>query len=375
MKTRIALGLVALLLVVGAVAGIKALQIRRMIAAGKTFVPPPETVTTAEARRVEWETLLSAVGSLEAVEGVLVSAEVPGKVAHIAFTPGSAAGAGELLLRQDVAVETAQQRVAESRLRLARITFDRAAQLLPTRGVSRSDYDSAEAQFRQAEAELENIRAVIARKSIRAPFAGRLGIRLVDLGQNLKEGEAIVSLQALDPILVNFSLPQRVLPRLAVGLPVRVTTDALGEQVVTGSISVINPDVDAASRNVRIQASLVNPAELLRPGMYVSVQVVLPAREPVLLIPATALLHAPYGDSVFVVEQDGRPDGTNGLAVRQQVVVPGERRGDFVVVVSGLKGGESLVSTGVFKLRNGQQVEVRNDLAPTFEERPRVSDS
>ncbi|OQX20014.1 MAG: efflux transporter periplasmic adaptor subunit [Desulfobulbaceae bacterium A2] len=375
MKKRIFFATVILLLLVGTVAGIKYLQIRRMIESGKKFVMPPEVVTAAGVQSEQWETLLAAVGSLEAVQGVTMTAETPGKVARIAFTPGSVVQTGDVLLQQDVAIENAQLHVAETKLNLARINFNRAAQLLPGKGVSRSDYDTAEAQLRQTEAELENIRAIIARKCIRAPFAGRLGVSLVDLGQNLKEGDSIVSLQALDPILVNFSLPQQHLSRIATGLTVRVLSDALPGLSFEGVISTINPEVDAATRNVRVQARLANPAETLRPGMYATVQVVLPGQVPVLAIPATAVLHAPYSDSVFVVEEKAGADGKAGLAVRQQFVKLGERRGDFVAVVSGVKDGEQVVSTGVFKLRNGQQVVVDNTLSPKFEQKPTVSDS
>ncbi|OQX19700.1 MAG: efflux transporter periplasmic adaptor subunit [Desulfobulbaceae bacterium A2] len=375
MKKRVFLVMVIVLLLIGVVAGIKFLQIRRMIDTGKKFVMPPEVVTAAGVQSEQWETLLAAVGSLEAVQGVTMTAETPGKVARIAFTPGSVVQTGDLLLQQDISIENAQLHVAETKLNLARINFNRAAQLLPGKGVSRSDYDTAEAQLRQTEAELENIRAIIARKSIRAPFAGRLGISLVDPGQNLKEGDSIVSLQALDPILVNFSLPQQHLSRISTGLTVRVLSDALSGQSFEGVISTINPEVDAATRNVRVQARLANPAETLRPGMYATVQVVLPGREPMLAIPATAVLHAPYSDSVFVVEEKTAEGGKAELAVRQQFVKLGERRGDFVAVVSGLKGGENVVSTGVFKLRNGQNVVVDNTLSPKFEHKPTVGDS
>ncbi len=376
MKKKIFFAFIGLIVVVGLLGGIKGLQIGRMIAQGKQFVPPPETVTIAEARAEIWESLITAVGSLEAVQGVMVTAELSGKVAHIAFEPGSRVQAGDLLVHQNTASETAQLRAAEATVALARINFKRAAKLLPDKVVSQSEYDNADAQLKQAVAQADNIRAVIAKKTIQAPFAGRLGIRLVNLGQIINEGEAIVSLQALDPIFVNFLLPQQRLAQVRPGLTVRVTTDALSGQTIEGRITAINPDVDATTRNIRVQATLENVREQLRPGMYATVEVVLPRQDEVVTIPATAVLYAPYSDSVFVVEEkEGENDSPPGRVVRQQFVRLGEKRGDFITVVSGLEKGDSVVSTGVFKLRNGQAVVVDNTLAPEFKLTPEPKDT
>jgi membrane fusion protein (multidrug efflux system) len=372
MKKRVLFTLLGLLLLVALLGGIKALQIGRMIAQGKQFVPPPETVTTAVVRSDAWERALTAVGSLEAVQGVTVAAELPGKVVGVAFTPGRSVRKGELLLQQDVSAEQAQLPGAEAAAALARRNLARADELLAQKFISQAEHDAADATYRQAQAAAENIRAVIAKKTIRAPFAGRLGIRLVDLGQVLGEGDAIVSLQALDPIFVNFQLPQQQLARLRPGLPVRVTSDALPDASLFGTITAINPEVDAATRNIRAQATLANPEERLRPGMFANVAVLLPGREPVLVLPATAVLYAPYSDSVFVVEeQKDEKTGQTGKVLRQQFVHLGEKRGDFVAVSSGLKAGETVVSTGVFKLRNGQAVVVDNTLAPEFQLAPK----
>jgi membrane fusion protein (multidrug efflux system) len=220
----------------------------------------------------------------------------------------------------------------------------------------------------QARAQADSIRAAIAKKTIRAPFGGRLGIRQVNLGQILREGDPIVTLQTLDPIYVNFSLPQQQLSRLRTGLPVRVTCDALPGLTLAGQVTAINPLVDPDTRNIQLQATIANRAEKLRPGMFVTVLAALPVRQEVLIIPATAVLYAPYGDSVFLVESD--KEGKGGKALRQQFVRLGEKRGDFVAVTSGLKGGETVVSTGVFKLRNGQAAVVDNKLAPDFKQAP-----
>jgi membrane fusion protein (multidrug efflux system) len=376
MIKRIIITIVGLLVVVGILGGIKGLQIERMIAQGKQFSPPPEPVTTAVARKEPWESLLTSVGSLEAVQGVIVTAELPGKVERIGFEPGTKVKAGELLLQQDISAETAQLRAAEATLTLANIELDRKRKLLSQKTISRSEYDNAEAQFKQAEAQADNIRAAIKKKTIRAPFSGRLGIRLVNMGQVLKEGEAIVSLQAIDPIFVNFSLPQQQLAQVKTGLVVQVTTDAWPGQVVDGKITAINPQVDAATRNIQMQATVANPEEHLRPGMFVNVAVVLPVRQDVLAIPATAVLYAPYSDSVFVVEEKKEEkNGPSGKIVRQQFVRLGEKRGDFVAITSGLEQGQTVVTTGVFKLRNGQSVVVNNAVTPEFKLNPEPEES
>lgn len=352
-----------LLLIIGVLGGIKGLQIASLIAGGNQGMPA-EAVTTAPAREEAWETTLPAVGSLVAVQGVNVAAESPGKVVAIAFDSGAVVQEGDLLIRQDTSIEEAQLRAAEASVALAKLNVERARELIEKTTISQAELDTTEAQFKQASAQADNIRAAIAKKTVRAPFAGRLGIRLVNLGQTLREGDEIVSLQALDPIYVDFSLPQQQLSEIAAGLPVRISGDALAD-TIEGRITAISPDVDALTRNVRVQATVENDAGLLHPGMFVSVSVVLPQRNPVLAIPATAVLYAPYGDSVFVVEdKKDEATGQTSQVVRQQFVRLGTKRGDFVAVTSGLKPGETVVSTGVFKLRNGGAVVVDNSLAP-----------
>ncbi|MDP4858404.1 MAG: efflux RND transporter periplasmic adaptor subunit [Desulfobacterales bacterium] len=376
MIKRIIITIVGLMVVVGILGGIKGLQIKRMIAQGKQFSPPPEPVTTAVARKETWESLLTAVGSLEAVQGVIVTAELSGKVERIGFEPGTKVKTGDLLVQQDISAENAQLRAAEASLTLAKIDLERKSKLLAQKTISRSEYDNAEAQYKQAAAQADNIRAAIKKKTIRAPFDGRLGIRLVNVGQVLKEGDAIVSLQSIDPIFVNFSLPQQQLAQVTSGLTVQVTTDALPGQVVAGKITAINPQVDAATRNIQMQATVANPEERLRPGMFVNVAVVLPARKDVLAIPATAVLYAPYSDSVFVVEEKKEEkNGQPGQVVRQKFVRLGEKKGDYVAIVSGLEEGDTVVSTGVFKLRNGQSVVVDNAVTPEFKLNPKPEES
>jgi membrane fusion protein (multidrug efflux system) len=369
MKKRILFAVLGLLIVIAVLAGVKFLQIRTMVEHGKKGVLPPDTVTTSAARADSWETSLTAVGSLTAVQGVTVAAEIPAKVVEIAFAPGTKVKRGDLLIRQDTSVEEAQLPGAEAQVTLTESVLARDVLMLKDKIISRAEYDAAVAGHRQAMGQVEVLRATIAKKTVRAPFGGRLGIRQVNLGQILREGDPIVTLQSLDPIYVNFALPQQELSRLRTGLPVRVTSDASPGLTIGGRITTVNPLVDAETRNVQLQATVDNREEKLRPGMFVNAAVGLPVRQKALVIPATGVLYAPYGDSVFVVADDNVVKG--GKALRQQFVRLGERRGDFVAVTSGLKEGEIIASTGVFKLRNGQAVVVDNRLAPPFKEAPR----
>ena len=364
MKKRILIAVLGLVLVIAALAAVKAMQIRAMIEQGKKAVLPPETVTTAVARAESWETSLSAVGSLTAVQGVTVAAELPAKVVEIAFEPGAKVKRGDLLIRQDTSVEEAQLPGAEAQVTLTESVLARDVEMLKDKIISQAEYDAAVAGHRQAMAQVEILRATIAKKTVRAPFGGRLGVRQVNLGQILREGDPIVTLQSLDPIYVNFTLPQQELSRLRVGLPVRVASDAFPGLAIDGRITTVNPLVDAETRNVQLQATVANAAETLRPGMFVNTAVGLPVRRKVVAIPATSVLYAPFGDSVFVVADDNVVKG--GKALRQQFVRLGERRGDFIAVTDGLKEGATIVSTGVFKLRTGQPVAVDNKLAPEF---------
>lgn len=369
MKKRILFVILGVVIVIGALSAIKALQIRAMAEQGKKMVPPPETVTAAPARSESWETALTAVGSLAAVQGVTVAAELTGKVVEIAFEPGAKVQKGDLLIRQDTSVEEAQLPGAVAQANLAKSVLERDEKMLEEQIISQAEYDAAVAAHEQAVAQANNIRATIGKKTIRAPFGGRIGIRQVNLGQTLREGDPIVTLQSLDPIYVDFTLPQQEIAQLKTGLPVRVTSDALPGRTVHGRITAINPIVETETRNVRLQGTVSNKEENLRPGMFVNVAVGMPVRQKVLAIPATAVLYAPYGDSVFVV--DDAKGGKGGKVLRQQIVRLGEKRGDFVAVTLGLKEGENVVTTGVFKLRNGQPVVVDNRLSPKFQEAPK----
>lgn len=369
MKKPILLAILGLAVLIAVLAAIKALQIKAMIDQGKNFVPPPETVTTAVAKTEAWETALTAVGTLTAVQGVTLAAELVGKVVEIAFEPGTKVKRGDVLIRQDTSSEEALLPGAMARVDLTRTVLERDEKMVAERIISRSDYDAAVSDHAQAISQADAIRATIGKKTVRAPFGGRVGIRQVNLGQILREGDPIVTLQSLDPVYVDFAIPQQQLPMLRAGLPVRVTCDALPGVAIEGRVTTVNPLVDAETRNVRVQATAANPGEKLRPGMFINAAVGLPVRKKVLSIPVAAVLYAPYGDSVFVVEDGGK--GKGGKVLRQQFVRLGEKRGDFTAVTEGLKDGETVVTTGVFKLHNGQAVVVDNRLAPPFQKSPR----
>jgi membrane fusion protein, multidrug efflux system len=376
MKAKIAIAIFLVLLVIGGLAGVKALQIKQLIESGKAFVPPPESVSSAVVREEKWQGALTAIGSIAAVQGVTVTTEIPGLIREIAFDSGAVVSKADLLVRLDTSLEEAQLRALEAQEELARLNLARERTLRTQNMVPQSELDVAEATLKQTKANADAVRATIEKKTIRAPFAGRLGIRQVNLGQYLDAGKPIVSLQSLVPIYADFSLPQQELARLKPGLPVRVTTDAYLDRHFDGTLTALNPDLDPSTRSVGLQATLVNPDQMLRPGMFARIEVLLPEEQKVLVIPATAILSAPYGDSVYVIES--KPGTTNAaprLTVRQQFIHPGRARGDFLAVESGLKPGDRIVSSGIFKLRNGMTVVENNELVPKSNLAPRPSDS
>jgi membrane fusion protein (multidrug efflux system) len=365
--------LAGVFVLLAAVGGFKYSQIRAAMAGGG-WQAAPEAVTTLVADAQEWEATLAAIGSVEAVNGVVVSADLPGVVASIEFESGKAVGKGDVLLRLDSSQEEAQLAAAEAKLELAKADLARYEGLVETGIVPRSTYDRAIAEARSTEASANEIRATIARKVIRAPFSGVLGIRQVNLGEYLDAGSPIVPLQALQPILVNVSVPQQELGRVRVGAEIRVVDDH-SPDIHTGTVTAIDSMIDEATRNVRIQATLDNREKHLKPGMFVKAQIVFGAGERVIAVPASAISYAPFGDSVFIVESMKGADGKPYRGVRQQFVKLGGARGDQVAVVSGLKEGEEVVTSGVFKLRNGAAVQVNNDKKPANELKPKPEDS
>ena len=364
----------ALVAVVLILVGIKAAQIRSMINAGKSFAPPPESVTSAKVEASQWESSRSAVGTLVAVRAVTVASEVPGLVRRIGFDSGAVVRRGEVLVELDASTEQAQLTAAKADAELARATLERSRTLRASDYSSAAELDASDARAKQTVANVAMLQATIAKKTIRAPFDGRVAIRQVELGQVLSPGTLIASLQSIQPIHVDFWLPQQALTDLAPGMKVRLRTYVFPQHSWEGAVTTINPEVDVSTRNVRVRGTLPNPDGRLRPGMFANVDVISPEKRPVLVIPATAVIYAPYGDSVFALEEKKDPAGQATLVARQKFVRLGERRGDLVAVVSGLTTGETVVSSGAFKLRNGATVVVRNDLAPSAELAPKPVD-
>ncbi|HEX6210246.1 MAG TPA: efflux RND transporter periplasmic adaptor subunit [Methylomirabilota bacterium] len=354
---------------------VKFQQIQTAIAEGAAYKPPPEAVTTIVATEVEWPATLTAIGTMTAVRGVTVAADLPGIVSEIAFTSGRWVSKGDILVRLDTRQEQAQLAAAEAQRELARVNFERMTALVEDGAVSRAEYDRASAEFKQAEARIGEIRATVARKTIRAPFGGILGIRQVNLGQYLAGGDPIVPLQALNPIYMEFGVPQQDAARIRAGRQVRVTSETLAGRTFTGRVTAVNSVVDEATRNVQVQATLDNPKGALRPGMFVEAEVLLGESRRVVALPASAINYAPYGDSVFVVTDLKDESGATYRGVRQQVVTLGGARGDQIVVLGGLAPGDEVVTSGVFKLRNGAAVQVNNAIQPANDLAPEPEDS
>ena len=373
---KVILGIVVVVLGLAVLAGAKFMQIRKLIASSSHGQLPPETIASAIVAEEKWESTLSAIGSVAAVQGVNVSAELAGKIVALGFESGAVVAKDDLLVKLDTSLEEAQLRAAEAQVEWARISAERARKLRAESTLSQSELDAAEAGLKQNEASADAIRATIAKKTIRAPFAGRLGIRLVNLGEFLDVGKPIVSLQSLATVYVDFSLPQQELAQLKTGMKVRVSTDTYPGKQFDGQLTAINPDLDSATRSVRLRATLENPENQLRPGMFARAEIILPEQQNVVVVPATSVLNAPFGNSVYVIES--RPAGTNGpagLVVRQKIVRTGRMRGDFIAVETGVKPGEKGVSTGLFKLRNGMSVVENNELTPKPSATPKPADS
>jgi membrane fusion protein, multidrug efflux system len=345
------------------------------LAKSGAFLPPPTAVTTTVAEKSQWQPTLETIGTVTAINGVTISTDLAGIVSKIAFESGSQVKAGDLLVQLNTDQEQAQLAQAEAQRDWTQITLTRNQELVAKKTVSQSDYDSATAQFHQAQATVDQFKALIARKTLRAPFAGVVGIRQINLGQYLNTGDAVVTLQSFDPIYVNFSLPQQNLSQLTVGQSVEINMDAYGDKVFPGKVTAINSLVDQNSRNVQIQATLPNSETQLRPGMYAKVKVVLPEAQEVVAIPSSSIHYAPYGDSVFIVSDLKSDDGKTFKGVKEQFVKLGQSKGDLTAIVSGLKPGDEVVTSGVFRLRSGEAIIVNNKATPGSETSPTPSDS
>ena len=374
MKKRMILVLAALAVFIGAVGFVKTRQVKAGMAKNASFQMPPEAVTTVQARQEDWPASVSAIGTVEAVHGVTVAADLPGLVSRIEFDSGKKVRAGDVLVRLDTRQEQAQLASAEAQRSLSTVNFERMKGLREKGITSQAEYDKAAAEQKQAVAQTGETQASIGRKTIRAPFTGVLGIRQVNLGQYLKSGDPVVSLQSLDPVYVNFTVPQQQVGNLRQGADVHVTAEGI-DSAATGKITAVNSVVDESTRNIQVQATLSNSDGKLRPGMFVQAEVVLGAPTAVVALPTSAIAYAPYGNSVFIVGPMNGKDGKTYSGVRQQFVKLGPSRGDQVAVLSGVKAGEEVVTSGVFKLRNGGAVLVNNKVQPSNNPAPKPEDS
>jgi membrane fusion protein (multidrug efflux system) len=373
MAKRMLLMLLLAALIVGGLGFTKYKQIDAMT--HMVMQLPPEAVTTVVTKREKWPATLDVIGSVAAVQGVTVSADLPGTVDKIDFESGQSVKVGDVLVELDTRQERAQLAAAEAQRDLAKINFDRTQELVKQGITARQEADNVTAQKNATEANVGEIRAAIARKTIHAPFSGVLGIRQVNLGQYLAAGEAIVSLQSLNPIYVNFGVPQQTALEARVGRTLHITSnDGVGTQF-TGRITAIDSVINEGTRNVQVQATIPNPAAKLHPGMFVQVAIVTGADQAVIALPVTAINYAPYGDSVYVVTDMKDPAGKTYRGVKQQFVKLGNSRGDQIAVISGVNPGEEVVSSGVFKLRNGAAVQVNNSVQPENSPTPKPSDS
>jgi len=375
MAKRMILMLIVTAVFVGALGFVKFRQIQTAIGEAASFQPPPEAVTTVVVSEERWPATLTAIGTVAAVQGVTVSADLPGTVERIEFESGQSVREGQVLAVLDTRQEQAQLAAVEARRELARTNFERMQGLLNERVISKAEFDQATAEYRRTDAEAGEIRAAIQRKTIRAPFSGILGIREVNLGQYLAGGDPLVTLQALNPIYVNFGVPQQAATQVRVGRTVRVRTDGSPAIELAGRVTAIDSVVDEATRNIEVQATLGNPERALRPGMFVQAELFLGREDPVKALPASAISYAPYGDSVFVVAELTDEQGRRYRGVRQQFVKLGPARGDQVAVVSGVNPGDEVVTSGVFKLRNGAAVEVDNSVRPANSPAPQPGNS
>jgi membrane fusion protein (multidrug efflux system) len=375
MAKRMILMLTVTALFVAALGFVKFKQIQTAIGQAAAFQPPPEAVTTIVTRQEQWPATLNAIGTMAAVQGVTVSADLPGIVERIEFDSGKSVRLGDVLAVLDSRQEQAQLAAIEAQRDLARLNFDRMQGLLNERIVSRAEFETATAEHRQMEARVGEIRAAIDRKTIRAPFSGILGIRQVNVGQYLSGGDPVVNLQSLNPIYVQFGVPQQETGQMRMGRTVRITTDGTAGVEFSGRITALDSIVDPATRNVQVQATLANPDGKLRPGMFVQTEVILGANQKVVSLPASAISYAPFGDSVFVVADLKDSNGKTYRGVRQQFVKLGGSRGDQVAVVSGVNAGDEIVTSGVFKLRNGAAVIINNKVRPGNNPAPKPENS
>lgn len=372
---QIFLGTAFVLPVILIIGAIKYFQVTAAIAEHANFSPPPEAITTAKVAAQDWQRTYSAVGSVVPIDGAMLAADEIGRVSKINFDSGQDVQAGQVLVELDTTVEQANLKEAQARYDRAKKKADRYEQLKNTKAVSPDVIDDTWMELRQATSAVDSLTSIIRRKNIIAPFSGRVGIRQVNVGQVVLPGTAIVALHALDKLYVNFSLPQQALPEISAGAAVNIKVDAYSGTEFHGKINAIDPHISESTRNVTLQAVVENLDKRLRPGMFASVELLLPEIRHVLAIPATSINYAPYGDSVYVVSKMNDPKGQEYLGVQQKMIQLGEHRGDFVEVRSGLSESEEIASAGVFKLRQGAAVLVNNDIKPNESLTPNPADT
>lgn len=334
------------------------------------FVMPPETVTSREAEEMIWENVVTAVGTLRASQGVMVSAEVSGTVSAIHFDSGESVETGDLLFELDTSTERAQLESAKATHELAEVNLKRAQELRESRSIAESELDTADARAKETKAAMEQVRATLEKKIIRAPFAGRLGIRQVDVGEYLNPGAVVVSLQSINPVYVDFSLPQQQVTKVKNGYAFRLEMDTYPDRSFEGVVEAIDPDLDLSNRMFRVRGVLVNEDGALRPGMFANVGIVQPEASTVVAVPGAAVYYQAYGNTIFVVKP-----GESGNFVEQRFVKLGRTKGDFVSVLNSLEVGEEVVTAGAFKLSNGRSVVIDNSKALEVSLNPKPADS
>lgn len=376
MIKRMLIMLVLFGLVLGGLFGFKVFVNGKIKEAMAGMANTPQTVSAAKAESSDWQPTIDAVGSLRAVRGADLSLEVPGVVEEILFQSGDEVQAGQILLRLRAEDEIAKLQSLEATAQLAQITYDRDVQLFKARAISQAVVDNDEANLRNFKAQVAQQKAIVDKKTLRAPFAGRLGLRQVDLGQFLSAGTVIATLQSLDPIFVDFLLPQQAVAQLTVGAKVEAKVDAFPDRVFTGKITAINPKIETASRNIQVRATLPNADQKLLPGMFATVQLETGAAQRLITLPQTAVSYNPYGSLVYLIDDKGKDaDGKPQLTARQVFVTTGATRGDQVAILKGVAEGDMVVTSGQIKLRNGVPVVVDNRVVPKNDPAPKIVDN
>jgi membrane fusion protein (multidrug efflux system) len=371
MIKRMLIMLVAVGVVLGGIFGFKSFVNAKIKEVMAGMANPAQTVSTAKAAATEWQARLEAVGTLRAVSGSDLSLELPGIVDTIDFKSGDDVKAGQLLLRLRVEDDVAKLQSLQAVAELAKITLERDQKQLSVKAISQAIVDNDTAAYKNDLAQVAQQQALLDKKSLKAPFAGHLGIRQVDLGQYLSAGTPIVTLQQLDPIYVDFFLPQQALSQLKVGQTATAKIDAYPDQTFAGEITAINPKIEAGSRNLQVRATLKNPDHKLLPGMYATVDIDSGAPQKLVTLPQTAITYNAYGSTVYLVDDKGKDDkGQPKLQVRQSFVTTGATRGDQVAVLKGVNAGDTVVTAGQMKLRDGAPVAVNNTIKPKDDANP-----